>query len=117
MPPPRLKPPTKTRPEIILDLKYRMMAMSKADMFNTFCEYLTSLDLQGIAAALPALAPQASAGQGTSTPVAAGTLAGATGPAAPPQPAAYACPVCSHPDKDRYLTCGRPDCPDGRDPR
>lgn len=93
MPPPRLKPPTKTRPEIVLDLKYKMQHMSKVEVFNTFVEFLTTLDIQGMAAALPAPAPApVRAGQGTSTPVAAGTLAGATVPAG--------CPVCGRAHED-----------------
>lgn len=57
MPPPRLKPPTKTRAEIVLELKERVRHMSKADMFNVLIEHYTALDLEAILRGLPAPSP------------------------------------------------------------
>jgi hypothetical protein len=31
------------------------------------------------------------------------------------EPPPYRCPVCKSSDRDRYLACNHPICPDGRD--
>lgn len=72
----RPKPPTRTRPEIILSLKEKMQAMSKVEVFNTLVEFFTTVDLDLIASQLPDLpaAPRPQAGDRTPSEV--GTVAG-----------------------------------------